>query len=383
MMHAIPPSEVGQSYIYSLPNEVLGEIFDHLLALPLVNGEAPAPILVSHVCSHWRRVVVDLPAQWEVLRIRHTRRADVISDLLSRSRNREITLFIDLLKPMPYGADALKSFSGTFMAIVAHVSRLGALSIHTDNTTFHKIMPFLIDVPLSSLQHLEFVQNGDKPYCFFGPLVFNPDVFINLRLERAMIDCDASCLTGLLSLDLCETSGTMLNQHQLSFLSYPDIPATPTMAHLSRLRIRNTSLILTNSTLKPSFSLESLLCLELSYIHMTTPHTLHSIVSLFTVTLNPLLEELVLHNIDNSPLHALIQVISLTQLKFTALHSLTISDVDLRALAPFIVPATPAIRHLMLMNVGVDLGFFREILRDVDRWPLITMFKFNRVNYLR
>lgn len=384
MMHAIPPSvEIGQSNIYCLPNEVLGEIFDHLLFSSHIEGDLLAPIFVSHVSNHWRKVILDMATQWEVLRVRHTRRADVLSDILSRSRHRDLILFIDFLKPMSTGVDGMRDLSETFEAIVAHIPRLHTLSITADNTTFHNLTRFLINIPLDKLQRLELIQHGDKPCAFFGPFIFNPNVFTTLRLERVMVDCDASCLTGIRRLDLQEASGTILNQLQLLFATYPDIPTTPMMARLNHLRIHSTNLILSTGALVPSFSLDSLLHLELSNIHMTNQLSLHPIVSLFNITLNPLLEELVLEEIDIASLHHFTQLIRVNPPKFPVLQSLTMSRINLRALATYIAPATPAISSLNLTKVNMDVDMVRDFLNDVDLWPLITRFSLDGKEYLR
>lgn len=323
MMHAIPPSlETGQSNIYCLPNEVLGEIFDHLSFSVHAEGDVAAPILVSHVSSHWRKVILDMATQWEVLRIRHTRRADILSDLLSRSRHRDIALFVDFQKPMSNMINGMQSLSETFHAIVAHIPRLRTLSIAADNTTLHNLTGFLIDTPLHKLQQLEIIQHGYKPYRLFGPFVFNPEVFTTLRLERVTIECEASCLAGIRRLDLHQTSGTILNEMQIYSSMYPDLPTTPTMAHLSHLRIHGTNISLSNGNLIPSFPLDSIIYLELSSIRMTNQQA-HPTISLFSITLNPLLQSLVLHDIDLGSLHHFTQIIRVSPPKFPVLQSHT------------------------------------------------------------
>ncbi|KAF9456167.1 hypothetical protein BDZ94DRAFT_1276318 [Collybia nuda] len=236
---------------------------------------------------------------------------------------------------------------------------------------------------MRNLQNLDLAQRGNMPYRFFGPLIFDPYMFTTLRLQRVMIECDASCLAGIHTLELHETSGTILNQYQLSFATYPDIPNAPAMPHLTSLHIYGTNLIISNTPILPSFSVDSILSLELSNIHMTGSLSVFPIVSLFNITLNPRLERLILHNIDLASMHQFVQIIRTHSPKFPVLQSLTISHLNLFAFAGYIMPATPAISSLTLINVVMNVEEVRESLRDIDLWPLIVTFIFDGVEYSR
>ncbi|TFK34289.1 hypothetical protein BDQ12DRAFT_374820 [Crucibulum laeve] len=76
-----PPSRIG---INTLPIEILGEIFTHCVPLRrAVASPDIAPLLLCHVCSHWRTVAFATPHLWSTLSIADIKRPWPNAALLS------------------------------------------------------------------------------------------------------------------------------------------------------------------------------------------------------------------------------------------------------------------------------------------------------------
>ncbi|KAF9058944.1 hypothetical protein BDP27DRAFT_1239758, partial [Rhodocollybia butyracea] len=69
----IKTHRVLMSPIRQIPSETLGEIFMHCLpsdTLPFaVRDLKQAPLLITTICRHWRRVAIDTPELWSSLHV--------------------------------------------------------------------------------------------------------------------------------------------------------------------------------------------------------------------------------------------------------------------------------------------------------------------------
>ena len=99
-----------------LPNEVLGRIFI-LLALdygpvkfPMkTNSDIPPQLVVSHVCSHWRRVALRTPELWSNTHLVFPKDTHLYHRWLFRARTFPVTLSIEFVKVYDtYMPDALQ-----------------------------------------------------------------------------------------------------------------------------------------------------------------------------------------------------------------------------------------------------------------------------------
>jgi len=107
----IPNTSVSPPPISSLPPELLGEIFQHYVdedessldrpnpwvsALTTVTAGTVNPIVLGHVCSHWRTISLSMPTLWSSLAIHRPNlsHVPVVRVWLERSGSCPLNLFI-------------------------------------------------------------------------------------------------------------------------------------------------------------------------------------------------------------------------------------------------------------------------------------------------
>jgi hypothetical protein len=307
--------------IHSLATEILSLIFDWY------QSDLPAgtpPVVLSHVCDRWRRIVVALTASWATLAITHTRRPDILKEFLSRSNRRPLSLSIFLpfsgieLWPQPQRKD----FIETFRTLHSFLPRTHTLLIYAPNPTLRIILNNAFkSAKFSSLASLTLVQHsqkfdGNDPLCFFGPLQFDPAVFTHLSLNRVMIDTPAPCLAGLRSLSLTRTSGSLLDHEQLIHPLYPSFIPAPAMPHLRELSIEATNLIVTNAhanslqSITPSFSTTELDTLRFSRMKIPNDIAIPPTQRIFSMTWGPHIRHLILDHMTDEAMICFVEMLA-------------------------------------------------------------------------
>ncbi|KAF8060698.1 hypothetical protein FPV67DRAFT_302858 [Lyophyllum atratum] len=374
MMYAMPTRDVAlkdpTSFIHLMPNEVLGEIFEWLRRLPpgrhgdpqhgQPHGQPmPTPMLVSHVCGRWRKVVIEMVSQWTHLEMCSTRCAEVFSDLLSRSRKFVFSLVIWLpaldIQRRPYAQQV--EFRETFMALEKNISRLHYLYIRSNNATFCLIFNMLlknVSFPVLESLVLDQVDPTTRRY-HVGPVKFNPAVFHTLRMENIMIDCDASNLAGLRVVHLVNSAGTLLDQTQLTHSTYPLIPTAPAMPQLFDLKVDGTYLF-TSPAFTPSFESTSLRSLTLSRIQMSTitADAVDRVDRLLRMTYGNLLENLVLDSLDVPSFKCLVLRMASSLPRYFSVKQLSLAKVEMSIIDRNFMKAFPQVIRLNLIDVNAS-----------------------------
>jgi hypothetical protein len=354
----------------------------------------PQQIVLSHVCRHWRAVCHETSDLWTNIHINHTNHASIHQEILSRSRNKAITVTVNLPNHQSidlWPEDRIASFTELFMAVRNHSARIRHLFLRSTNPTLRIIINNVFeDVELSSLEQLHVEQAGAQPVCFFGPLVFNPAVFRKMTLIAAMVRCEAPCLSELESLNLHTSSGTLLDQEQLSHMSYPNVPAGPTMRNLRVLSIDATYPVVTDDRLTPSFN--PLTLTQLSICNIQCPDAseriAEAILRLFNIVcMAPGLQTLSLENLDHNTFSTFINVLSrVHQLSampaYPQVRNLRLVKVNTRLIARNFMEAFPLL-EVLTMTRCLKEPICNALMSDPNLWPRVHGFLSDRVAYGR
>ncbi|KAF8060687.1 hypothetical protein FPV67DRAFT_1783739 [Lyophyllum atratum] len=365
MMYGMPSLDVGQdqtSFVHLMPNEVLGEIFEWLRCLPPATPGDPqhgqprgqpmsSPMLVSHVCGRWRKVVIEMVSQWSHLEIYSTRCPEVFSDLLSRSKKSVFSLVIWLptldVKRRPDAQQV--EFGETFKALKRNIPRVRYLHVRSNNATFSLIFNTLlknVSFPVLDSLILDQAVPTIRRYNV-GPVKFNPAVFHTLRMENITIDCDASNLAGLRVVHLVNSAGTLLDQTQLTHSTYPLIPTAPAIPQLLDLKIDGN--LFTSASFTPSFRITSLRSLTLSRIrlHAASDRDLECVLHMAYSTL---LENLVLDTFDTRSFRCLVERIASNLPKYFSVKQLSLAKVEMSIIDHNFMKAFPQVIRLNLIH---------------------------------
>ena len=362
--------------IHALPNEILCKIFETAQSMPSQKGQLAPRLLVSHVTSHWRDLAVNMPMLWTEIRITRFSKLEVLRNMLLRSQQCGLEILLHF--PMPIRAlsarfrDSLR-VRDTVIILASHISRWRRLSVIAGSETLRQIMKYVTGVFIPRLESLELVQLHTGPVSYYGPFLLDPAVFSSLRLERVTIHCArSSFLTGMRTLELIHSSGSILDEEALDSLDNPACNhfnverRSPTMSQLTRLNITATSIIL---PFHPSFSASSLTSLKLANFPPTTPALRDSILHLFETLSTPILKNLEVEELDGFAWTAFVQSIHTSDSpKYPGLRSLTLSSLQLHDVDVHFIQAFPSITHLRLISVRSEP--LRKVLRKCSLvWP--------------
>lgn len=365
------------------PTELLVEIFD-IIHQPELYSDTRSSILIpftlSHVCRHWRSVILDLPHHWTHIHLSHTRQSLISQQIFRRSKSLPLSLSLGLTNS-PSPIPRLKEF----LAVLTDSSvagRLRDLRIIGRNTTISRIAAGFTDFPALENLIIRQVQPVED-HNYVGPFTFNPGVFKSLTLEGVGFHSShSSALSGLTSLTLVRAAESILNQITLLDYNPPATPYAPCMTQLETLRLIGTPPIISNQRTRPelfspSFDRKTLKCLHLSDYESDIP------IRIVRSSLNPMvLEEIELEDIRGHALTSLIGLISdisaATPSPFARVHTLTIrkisgfsSQSQSQSLATYLLRAFPQLRVLRLLEV--DKVEFVAALRDPGICPEVSV----------
>ncbi|KAF9056833.1 hypothetical protein BDP27DRAFT_1147147, partial [Rhodocollybia butyracea] len=90
------------SPIRQIPSETLGEIFMHCLPTDIypfaIRDLKEAPLLMTTICRHWRRVAIDTPGLWSSL---HIHLPPQLSEEVASQRTTGVSLWLERSATLP------------------------------------------------------------------------------------------------------------------------------------------------------------------------------------------------------------------------------------------------------------------------------------------
>ncbi|KAF8060705.1 hypothetical protein FPV67DRAFT_1452797 [Lyophyllum atratum] len=173
--------------IINLPQEIFCEIF------AVVYGDygdgdrrVYASVLLSHVCTYWRDIVLDLPWLWENVSITKYDH-EVLTDVFLRSKGRPLDICVCFPNPTPEGATF--GLWKTLIALGSEMWRVHTLTISAFNAVYRLIgnafgnqikTPLLTHLTLRSLEK----DRDLKGECLsLVPMTFEHNVITHLAVE--------------------------------------------------------------------------------------------------------------------------------------------------------------------------------------------------------
>ncbi|KAF5377002.1 hypothetical protein D9615_007327 [Tricholomella constricta] len=191
--------------IASLPEELLCAIFSFLYDDN--DGNLSTSLLLSHVCSDWREIALDLPWLWTKVRItqhNHT----ILEDILMRSNNRPLDVCVYLPDPTPQNATF--GLWSTLILLARELKRCHSLDVSAPSPTYGLMRnAFIRDLKAPLLASLKLRRQGRSDgECVFPSVAFNPKVLTYVALDGV----------GLQSADLNGVRTLVLKQVNASWL---------------------------------------------------------------------------------------------------------------------------------------------------------------------
>ncbi|RDB27334.1 hypothetical protein Hypma_004422 [Hypsizygus marmoreus] len=365
----------------SLTSDILRKIFLLVQTFPYDVGQhaLPVPVIISHVVRQWRTLAIDTPLLWFNIRITRHTNLDALRETILRSG--ECKLWVNITLPRPttkrIPSRRLRESShicDVLRLLMPHASRWRHLSVVAESHSIEHILQLFAGTKFTRLQSLELVKTDGATVSHCGPLIFDPNIFLTLRLHRVTIHVGhPTQLGGLTTVEISHTSCCMIDQVSLDSLSlFNSLTHPPSMLNLRKLTVAAQN---PTFPLHPSFHSSSLVCLKLSAFSSTSP-TLHAaFIQFFNASSSPNLKHLELDSMLGSAWDAFIQSLTSTHIpKYPALESLTLrslqlrdADVDLEFAHAF-----PAITHLHLFEVDPEPVF---VLLQTNHmvWPALTL----------
>lgn len=143
-------AQISVANYTSLPNEILCEIFALASSVSFANlpKQKFMPIVISHVDSRWRQVILDLPNLWTSVRISGYD-VTVLDALFVRSKGRPLDIFLDYPQATPTGANL--HLWNTLISVLSQMRRCRSLTISTVDANFkliRNIFGYLCEAPL-------------------------------------------------------------------------------------------------------------------------------------------------------------------------------------------------------------------------------------------
>lgn len=361
-MHDPLPGPIGRLNLDSLSAEVLGRIFMRL------QDSKQFPNTIASITHHWREVAIGMPHIWTTLRVNHDRQISVLRDIIIRSKNLPLDIYIRL------DAFRYRFFTEYIEAIdilLSQIARWRSLSIVATNPVLHNIRNRIHRLPMPALEHLELVQSDTGRIQHLGPFEFEPSVFRSLRLERTMIyAADATMLAGLTHIELVESSLAMLDEHRLLSLDYPTLePRPPSMSALTHLVLDASNPATDGLPYSPAFSATHLTSVSLSRLAAPAMDLVQALSHIYGNALDaPALRKLAIADIDGHALVMLLAVVRAT--RFPLLARLSFAGIDTAGIDDGVVGAfAGGVEELVLARLDPAPLFTR--LADPAVWPML------------
>lgn len=228
------------TFISSLPNEILVKIFKDGQQLGQRRSRLPFEILVSHVCSHWREVATGTPSLWTTIHCVTLRAYDNSMKHCAVYLERSIPCLLDMrfyLTPPSCSPNVLSLLD----MIIANVGRWRRLSIVSDYEEVIRTI-FSLFQPLHPpfLEHLSIYpeHTGDLPYDENNSKL--PPIFTGsapmlsfVRLAGFAMYLSPPPLAAVTTLHLDAIMDEPLSCRRLHFM----LSMSPSLTHLSLLGV--------------------------------------------------------------------------------------------------------------------------------------------------
>ncbi|KAJ6545169.1 hypothetical protein B0H19DRAFT_1167088 [Mycena capillaripes] len=355
------------------PDEVLRRIFGYIQS----SGESHHPeLLFASVTHRWRELAIKIPSLWSIIRINHDRQISALEDILPRSQDQPLNIYIRL--------DAFRyRFSTEYIeaidTLIPYVARWRSLSVTATNPVLHNIRNRLQSLPMPALEHLELVQCDTGPIQHLGPLIFEPSVFRSLRLERTMMyPADASLLAGLTRIELKESSLVMLDENKLLTLEYPALELrAPSMVSLQHLLLDASNPATDGLPYSPAFSPTHLTFVSFSRLAAPSMDLVHALSRMYGTALSaPALRALSIADIHGLALVMLLSI--LRTMVFPPLERLVLADIDTAGIDDRVINAfAGGVAELVLARL--DPAPLLERLVAPAVWPTLQRIELDGV----
>ncbi|KAJ7219799.1 hypothetical protein B0H12DRAFT_1329209 [Mycena haematopus] len=353
-MNGVLPAFHRSPNLDSPPDEVLRRIFDYIQS----SADNTSPeLVISSVTRHWREVAFKIPSLWTTVRVNHDRQISVLGDILLRSQNFPLSVYVRL---DAFRYRFITDYMQAIDLLIPHIERWRLLSVTATNPVLHLLCTRICPLSLTALEHIELVQSDTGSIQHLGPFTFNPSLFRTLRLERTMLyPADASLLSGLTSIDLKQSSLAMLDEHKLLSLEYPTPePRKPSITALIHL-VLDASNPVTDLGLaySPAFSAAHLTSLTIARLTAPSMDRVQALSRFYGTALSaPALRYLTIEDIAG---HALVMLLSVLRTTiFPPLERFALAGIDTAGIDDRIVAAFAA---------GVE----ELVLARMDHTPLL------------
>ncbi|KAJ7754370.1 hypothetical protein DFH07DRAFT_743792 [Mycena maculata] len=360
-MNDLVPEADRHLNLDSLSDEVLSRVFGYL-------QDSEQPHLIASITHHWREVAVGIPRLWTSVRITHDRQVSVLQDILVRSKDFPLNIYIRL--------DAFRyrfctEYSEAIDFLLPHSARWRTLTIIATNPVLHNIRNRIHRQALPALERLEIVQSDTGPIQHLGPFDFEPSVFRSLRLERTMIyAADATLLAGLTHIELVESSLAMLDEHKLLSAEYPTPePRPPSMTALTHLVVDASNPATDGLSYSPAFSATHLTSVSLARLGAPSMDLVQALSHVYgTALAAPALRMLTIADIADHALVMLLAIVRAT--RFPLLTRLSLAGIDTTTIDDRVVRAfAGGVSELVLARL--DPAPLATHLKDPDVWPAL------------
>ena len=177
-------------YVPNLPVEIFAEIFKLL-----VTSDVTQSILLSHVCRHWRAIVLNTPSLWKKLVLSKKNPAGKTREWIKRSRGniRELCLRKSLMESVFPGGNVLDGFRWKNL-------RICRLENIPDFLLHHILKSLSATDALSSLTEIEYIAPKDKRQPF--PFRIADSQLRSLTIRNLILNWEDFHMTRLRTLEI-------------------------------------------------------------------------------------------------------------------------------------------------------------------------------------
>ena len=145
--------------IRRIPQEMLSEIFSHCIgSLPCIEGDS-APMLLTFVCSRWRRVVISSPALWSNIYVAYYDRPSV--NML------EIWLARSGVFPLRLSVESENKNNNAIRSLIPHSHRWHTVMLSLHPEQYRVLAPIAGNVPILESLTLSVTDDFNKPLTIF------------------------------------------------------------------------------------------------------------------------------------------------------------------------------------------------------------------------
>ncbi|KAJ7877369.1 hypothetical protein B0H14DRAFT_3436069 [Mycena olivaceomarginata] len=155
-MHSLLPGIQRRRNLDSPADEVLRRIFGYIQS----SAEVAHPeLIIASTTHHWREVALKIPSLWTTVHVNHDRQISVLGDILLRSQNLPLDIYIRL---ETFKYRFFTDYMEAVNLLIPHVARWRLLSVIAMNPVLHQISARIHHLPMPALEHFELVREGEE-----------------------------------------------------------------------------------------------------------------------------------------------------------------------------------------------------------------------------